>query len=69
MPTNKPKVQAILTQKYYEKLLKIADEEGRSISQATARIIEKYIDNYEETNGKIKNLNIVKENNGNVNIQ
>lgn len=69
MPTNKPKVQAILTQKYYEKLLKIADEEGRSVSQATARIIEKYIDNYEETNGKIKNLNIVKENNGNVNIQ
>lgn len=69
MPTNKPKVQVILTPKYYEKLLKIAAEEERSISQTTARIIEKYIDSYEEKNGKIKNFNIVKENNGNVNIQ
>lgn len=69
MPTNKPKVQVILTQKYYEKLLKIAAEEERSVSQATARIIEKYIDSYEEKNGKIKNFNIVNENNGNVNIQ
>ena len=53
MPSNKPKVQAILTNQYHKKLIKIAEKEGRSISQMTARIIEKYIDEYEKKNGSI----------------
>lgn len=48
MPTNKPKVQAVVTQKYFDKLQNIAIIEGRSISQMTAKIIENYIDKYEE---------------------
>lgn len=68
MPTNKPKVQTILTNQYYEKLIDIAKEEGRSISQMTARIIEKYIDKYEETNGTIKKVSIGRDNKGNISM-
>jgi len=71
MPTKKPKVQAILTNQYHEKLIAIADIEGRSVSAMTARIIEKYIDDYEINNGKIdiKVKNIVGQNNGIINIK
>lgn len=70
MPTKKPKVQAVLTNQYHEKLLAIAGSQGRSISQMTARIIEKYIDEYEHENGKIdiKVGNIVGQNNGIINM-
>lgn len=66
MPTNKPRIQAIMTSQYYEKLLQIAKKEDRTVSQMTARILEKYIDEYEEKNG-----NIIIQNNshfGDINI-
>jgi hypothetical protein len=69
MPTKKPKVQAVLTTQYHEKLLMIADIEGRSISQMTARIIEKYIDEYENENGKIDiKVGNIGQNNGIINM-
>ncbi len=60
MPSNKPKVQALLTKQYFEKLKKISEKEDRSISQMTGRIIERYIDEYETKNG-----NIIIQNNSN----
>lgn len=54
MPTKKPITQIVLTEKYSKKLSHIAKEEGRSKSSQGAKIIEKYIDEYEEKNGTIR---------------
>lgn len=53
MPTKKPIIQIVLTEKYNKKLNYIAQEEERSKSNQGARIIEKYIDEYEEKHGEI----------------
>lgn len=53
MPTKKPIIQIVLTEKYNKKLTYIAQEEERSKSNQGARIIEKYIDEYEEKHGEI----------------
>lgn len=54
MPTKKPIVQVVLNEKYTKKLEYIAQEEQRSKSNMGAKIIEKYIDEYEKENGKIE---------------
>lgn len=53
MPTKKPVIQIVLTEKYNKKLAYIAKEEERSKSNQSARIIEKFIDEYEEKHGEI----------------
>lgn len=53
MPTKKPIVQIVLTEKYHKKLKALADIEQRSASNQGARIIEKFIDAYELENGTI----------------
>ena len=53
MPTKKPIIQIVLTEKYNKKLDYIAKEEERSKSNQGARMIEKYIDEYEEKHGEI----------------
>ena len=53
MPTKKPVTQIVLTEKYSKKLDYIAKQEDRSKSSQGARIIEQYIDKYEEINGAI----------------
>lgn len=53
MTNRKPIIQIVLTQKYYEKLIKLAEKEGRSNSNQGARMIEKAIDDYENQNGEI----------------
>lgn len=53
MPTKKPIIQIVLTEKYNKKLAYIAKEEERSKSNQGARMIEKYIDEYEEKHGEI----------------
>ena len=53
MPTKKPVVQIVISNKYYEKLKTLAEKEEKSASSQGAKIIEQYIDNYEMTNGTI----------------
>lgn len=67
MPTKKPIVQIVLEQKYFDKLKIIATENERKTSDQGRRIIEKFIDEYEQNNGTI-NINIGRDNNGTINI-
>ena len=53
MPTKKPVTQIVLTEKYSKKLAYIAKEEEHSKANQGARIIEKFIDEYEEKHGEI----------------
>lgn len=47
MPTNKPKIQIILDERYNNLLKEIADKEMRSISQMGGYIIKQYLDEWE----------------------
>ena len=52
--TNKKTIiQIVLSEKYTKKLEYIAKEEERSKSNQGARIIERFIDEYEEKHGEI----------------
>lgn len=53
MPTKKPVVQIVLTEKYYKKLKHLAALEDKSASSQGAKIIEQFIDNYEAQHGEI----------------
>lgn len=53
MPTKKPIVQIVLTEKYHKKLKQIARLEDKSASSQGAKIIEQFIDNYEAQHGEI----------------
>lgn len=67
MPTKKPIIQIVLEQKYFDKLKIIAAENDRKTSDQGRRIIEKFIDEYEQNNGAI-NINIGRDNNGTINL-
>ena len=67
MPTKKPIIQIVLEQKYFDKLKIIATDNDRKTSDQGRRIIEKFIDEYEQNNGTI-NINIGRDNNGTINI-
>lgn len=54
MPTKKPRIQSILETDTYYKLQKLCELDGRSESQMTKRIIEKYIQEFEQEHGEIK---------------
>ncbi len=54
MPTKKPIIQVVLTDKYNKKLKALAKQEDKSTSSYTAKILEQHIDEYEKTHGKIK---------------
>ena len=53
MPTRKPVVQIVLSNSYYKKLQILGRKEDKSNSKIGAKIIEKYIDDYEKENGAI----------------
>lgn len=70
MPTNKPKVQTVITTKYFNKLKALAEQEERSISQMSAIMLERYLDEYEKEHGEInieKYIN-VEDNHGTINM-
>lgn len=54
MPSKKPRIQAILEQKYYDKYCYLCKRDNRSESNLGKMIIEKYIDEYEKVHGEIK---------------
>lgn len=53
MPTKKPVVQIVLSESYYKKLQILGRKEDKSNSKIGAKIIERYIDDYEKENGAI----------------
>ena len=53
MPTKKPIIQIVLSEKYNKKLEYIAKDNERSKSNQGARIIEQFIDEYEDKHGTI----------------
>ena len=53
MPTKKPIVQIVLSESYYKKLQILGRKEDKSNSKIGAKIIERYIDDYEKENGTI----------------
>lgn len=54
MPTRKPIIQIVLSETYTNKLRKLAEKEDKSNSKFGAKIIERYIDDYEKENGTIE---------------
>lgn len=53
MPTKKPILQVVLTNEYNKKLKALAELKERSSSSLGAKIIEQYIDEYEQEHGPI----------------
>lgn len=67
MPSNKRKMQYLIEDEYYKKFKIIMKKEKRKSEGALSQyIVEKYIDEYEKTNGNI--INIGRDNNGNITI-
>lgn len=60
MPTKKPIVQVVLSQKYHEQLKKLAEKEDKSLSQMSAKIIENYFDNEENRKADVIKINNLK---------
>lgn len=54
MPTKKPRIQALLEQDIYLKFKKLCDQDMRSESQLSGKIITEYIKQYETIHGEIK---------------
>lgn len=53
MPTKKPVIQAVISEKTFEKIKVICEREDRSTSYIGGKAIEYYVKAYEEENGKI----------------
>lgn len=67
MPSNKRKMQYLIEDEYYKKFKIIMKKEKRKSEGALSQyIVEKYIDEYEKTNGNI--INIGRNNNGQINM-
>ena len=67
MPSNKRKMQYLIEDEYYKKFKIIMKKEKRKSEGALSQyIVEKYIDEYEKTNGNI--INIGRDNNGQINL-
>lgn len=56
MPTQKPRIQAILEKEVYNKFKMLCEIEDRTESKLASRIITEYVQNYEKQNGII-NIN------------
>lgn len=54
MPTKKPVVQIVIDDIYFQKLKTLGDKEEKKPSAIGRKIIENYIDKYEDKNGTIK---------------
>lgn len=54
MPSNKPRIQALVTDQTYKKFKKICDIENRSESYIGGKAIEYYVKCYKEENGEIQ---------------
>ncbi len=53
MGTNKPQVKAYIDEMDYKKFIFISEKENRKISNNIGYLIKKYIEEYEQVNGKI----------------
>lgn len=53
MPSKKPRIQAVISEEYYKKFKELCNRTGRTESNLAVRIIEKYIDEYEQMHGDI----------------
>ena len=53
MGTNKPRIQIILENEYYQKYKELCKRDDRSESKLGSKIIKSYIDQYEEIHGPI----------------
>jgi metal-responsive CopG/Arc/MetJ family transcriptional regulator len=58
MPTKKPVIQTVIEENIYNKFKEICKKEDRSESKMAAIIIKKYIEQYEQENGRINNLGV-----------
>lgn len=58
MPTKKPVIQTVIEENIYNKFKEICKKEDRSESKMAAIIIKKYIEQYEQENGRINNLEV-----------
>lgn len=58
MSTNKKRVQYLLDNDTYKKFKKICDSEERSESKMTERIVKKYIEEYEQKQGRINSAEL-----------
>lgn len=54
MPTKKPRIQALIEQKNYNKFKMLCEKEKRTESNFAGYIITKYIEEYEKVNGIIE---------------
>lgn len=68
MPSTKPKIVIRTTDELIEKFEIIAKNENRSMSNLGETILLQYIENYEKQNGVIKQVNIGRDNNGQINM-
>lgn len=63
MPSNRPKIQILLTDTYYKKFKKLCNYYRRSESKMGELMIERYIEEFEKTNGVLtdKDNNEIKQ--------
>lgn len=54
MATNKPRIQVILEQDCYNKFKALCKKDDRTESKLGKKIIENYIEQYEQIHGEIK---------------
>ena len=53
MPSDLPRITLRMDQEFIDKINKIAERENRSTNQQITYIIKKYIEQYEQKNGRI----------------
>lgn len=54
MPSNKPRLMTYTDEEIIKKFDKISQSENRSMSKELEYIVKKYIERYEQKNGKIE---------------
>ncbi|MCM1233125.1 MAG: Arc family DNA-binding protein [Ruminococcus flavefaciens] len=58
MPSDLPRITLRMDQEFIDKINKIAERENRSTNQQIAYIIKKYIEQYEQENGRINSAEL-----------
>lgn len=58
MPSDLPRITLRMDQEFIDKINKIAERENRSTNQQITYIIKKYIEQYEQENGRINSAEL-----------
>ncbi|MBD5488357.1 MAG: Arc family DNA-binding protein [Lachnospiraceae bacterium] len=58
MPSDLPRITLRMDQEFINKINKIAESENRSTNQQITYIIKKYIEQYEQENGRINSAEL-----------